>query len=292
MTTKRRGLGAGVLSHTPDAGDVAAVVRELAGAGEVLRNVNPSDVTRSPWQPRTVFDPVELQSLADNMAVNGLLQPPVVRDVGGRLELLAGERRLEAAKLLSWRTLPVRVLSADDASAAAIALAENSARAELTPWDEAHGLARLRDTLKASGRDATQTRLAALSGRSLGAVNESLAIAAGITPAVLKLAAVDAMAAKRLPKTVLHSASKGADDRERAELLRTAAGLRAPGHALIHRKKKAKRRAEPYTLTVRDDGRLVLQLRRSPAELRPDDARELLDKLSPVIKELRRRAND
>lgn len=87
---------------------------------------------------RAVFDDAKLRELADSIAAEGLLQPPVLRPrPGGRFEIAAGERRTRAVRLLGWETMPAVVREMDDETAAAIMLAENVQRADLSPIEEA-----------------------------------------------------------------------------------------------------------------------------------------------------------
>ncbi|GLC25033.1 ParB/RepB/Spo0J family partition protein [Roseisolibacter agri] len=140
------------------AAPASAPTTPLADAGE-LRTIGTALIDPSPYQPRKEFDATELQNLADSMAANGLLQPITVRFTGTehreRYELIAGERRLRAAKLLMWETIPAVVKSIDDAAAATLATIENLQRANLAPLEEAEAFAAL---MKANGW--TQQQLA------------------------------------------------------------------------------------------------------------------------------------
>jgi ParB/RepB/Spo0J family partition protein len=88
---------------------------------------------------RTIFDEKGLRELADTIKEQGLIQPITVRDGkdGKHFEIIAGERRFRACKLLGWKTIPVIVKDVKDESASAITLAENIARKSLDPIDEA-----------------------------------------------------------------------------------------------------------------------------------------------------------
>lgn len=87
---------------------------------------------------RTEFDPVKLQELADSIAARGLDQPVTVRPKpGGRYQLAAGERRWRAHQLAGLPTILAFVRDLDDAEYADVMLAENTAREDLGPWDEA-----------------------------------------------------------------------------------------------------------------------------------------------------------
>ncbi|WP_395144230.1 ParB/RepB/Spo0J family partition protein, partial [Armatimonas sp.] len=84
---------------------------------------------------RTVFKPEALRGLADSIGQHGLLQPISVRRSGSGFQLIAGERRFRAVQLLKWTKVPAFVLDASDEDAAALMLAENTARVDLDPMD-------------------------------------------------------------------------------------------------------------------------------------------------------------
>lgn len=85
---------------------------------------------------RTVFDAAYIRELADSIATNGLIQPITVRAAAERYQLIAGECRTRACRLLKWDTIPAFVVDADDKEASAMMLAENLARRDLNPIDE------------------------------------------------------------------------------------------------------------------------------------------------------------
>lgn len=99
----------------------------------------------APHQPRT--DPGDLDALAESIRELGLLQPVVVRSLGSTdCEIVAGHRRVAAARSLGWETIPCRVLTLNDAEALAATIAENLQREGISPLEEAAAVARLRDT--------------------------------------------------------------------------------------------------------------------------------------------------
>lgn len=101
------------------------------------------DIAPNPWQPRQVFDGDSLAALADSIRRYGVLSPLSVRRRQGRYELVAGERRLRAAKLAGLDEVPCVVLDIDAAESGAIALVENLQREDLDFVEQAQGLARL-----------------------------------------------------------------------------------------------------------------------------------------------------
>lgn len=88
---------------------------------------------------RTVFNQVEIDSLAASIKSDGLLQPPTVRPIGnGFFEIVAGERRVRACKSLGWPEIPCMVRELTDEQAAALMLAENVMRVDINPIEEAN----------------------------------------------------------------------------------------------------------------------------------------------------------
>ncbi|HEX4594296.1 MAG TPA: ParB/RepB/Spo0J family partition protein [Bryobacteraceae bacterium] len=97
----------------------------------------------NPLQPRTIFDPGRLQELANSIEANGILQPLLVRRKGARFELIAGERRLRAAKLAGLTEIPAIIQDYADDKLLEIALIENIQREDLNPIETAQALERL-----------------------------------------------------------------------------------------------------------------------------------------------------
>ncbi len=94
-------------------------------------------IASNPLQPRQTFDAEDLRTLAESIAAHGLLQAVVVRRVGDRYELVAGERRLQAAKRAGWTDVPVNIIEADDRQTAELAIVENLHRKDLNPLEKA-----------------------------------------------------------------------------------------------------------------------------------------------------------
>ena len=100
--------------------------------------LKPDDILPSPNQPRKTFDEYELQSLADSIAANGIIQPLTVRKAdGGKYLLIAGERRLRAAKIAGLRRVPCVLHRTSDLTAALYSITENMQRADLNYFEEA-----------------------------------------------------------------------------------------------------------------------------------------------------------
>jgi ParB family chromosome partitioning protein len=139
MAKRRGGLGArdlDVLLGAP--GDDAPTPE-----GE-LQALRVDRIQPGRYQPRQAMDPERLQELAASIRAQGLIQPIVVRRVGGeRFEIIAGERRWRAAQLAGLAEVPALVRDVGDQAVVAMALIENIQREELTPLEEAQALKRL-----------------------------------------------------------------------------------------------------------------------------------------------------
>jgi ParB family chromosome partitioning protein len=115
---------------------------------EEFRQVAVELIAPNPNQPRRTFDEDSLVALADSIRARGLLQPVLVRPiVGGRFELIAGERRWRAARVAELETIPAVVRHHDDAASLEMALIENMAREDLNPVDAARACAALVEEL-------------------------------------------------------------------------------------------------------------------------------------------------
>ncbi|MFC1677066.1 ParB/RepB/Spo0J family partition protein [Planctomycetota bacterium] len=102
-----------------------------------MKEINLSDISPNPYQPRTVWDGDDLTELADSIKANGVIQPIIVRPKGSGYELIAGERRLRAAQIASLETIPALVRSATDEQLLELALIENIHRTDLNPLERA-----------------------------------------------------------------------------------------------------------------------------------------------------------
>lgn len=122
------------------------------------------------FQPRREFDEAALEELRASIARHGILQPISVRDIGGgKYELIAGERRLRAARLAGLTTVPAVFRTASDAELAEMALIENLQREDLNPIEEAHAYQRLLSEFHLS-----QEELARRVARSRSAIANSI----------------------------------------------------------------------------------------------------------------------
>lgn len=125
-------------------GDVS--VRPDADRGTSVNTIPIDQIDANPFQPRSDFDPAELESLAESIRVQGVLQPILVRShpsVPDRFQIVAGERRFRATMQAGLTEIPAILRDMDDSDAAVIALVENLQRQDLNAVEEAEGYQRL-----------------------------------------------------------------------------------------------------------------------------------------------------
>lgn len=151
-----RGIGRGL----------AAILPPPREREEALHEIPLSLIDANPRQPRASFGDRELRELADSIGARGVLQPVLVTaQAGGRYELIAGERRLRAARLAGLERIPALVRTSDEDERLELALIENMAREDLNPVDAARACAALVDELGLSKEEV---------GRRLGRSRASI----------------------------------------------------------------------------------------------------------------------
>lgn len=111
--------------------------------GERILDLSIQDIVPSPLQPRTEFRPDQLSELVESIRERGIIQPLIVRQVDGKYELIAGERRWRAAQQVGLTQAPAIVREATDVEVLELALVENLQREDLNPIEEATAYARL-----------------------------------------------------------------------------------------------------------------------------------------------------
>lgn len=150
-TTSRPVLGKGLASLFPSpapasqgtgamsAGPAVPVPSEMSNANRIpgITFANLEDIVANSYQPRRDFDDKELQELSQSIIANGIIQPLVVRKGPYGYQLIAGERRLRAAKLAGLKQVPIVIRKSTDKEALEIALVENIQRSNLNCIDEA-----------------------------------------------------------------------------------------------------------------------------------------------------------
>ena len=166
---KKRGLGRGLEALLGPKGAAQAPVLE-ATPSDRLHQLPVDALSPGKYQPRKTMDQAKLAELAESIKVQGVIQPIVVRDLGGkRFEIIAGERRWRASQLAGLSEIPVVIREVDDRTVVAMALIENIQREDLNPLEEAQALQRLIDEF-----DLTHAQAADAVGRSRAAVSNLL----------------------------------------------------------------------------------------------------------------------
>jgi ParB family chromosome partitioning protein len=166
---KKRGLGRGLEALLGPRAAAEAPVLE-ATPTDTLHSLPVDSLSPGKYQPRRNMDPDKLTELAESIRAQGVIQPIVVRDLGGkRYEIIAGERRWRASQQAGLAEIPVVVRDVDDRTVVAMALIENIQREDLNPLEEAQALHRLIEEF-----ELTHAQAAEAVGRSRAAVSNLL----------------------------------------------------------------------------------------------------------------------
>ncbi len=143
--TKKKRLGRGLEALLNATGPDPEIENEFHGTEQPTAESVHSDTMQlsvyeiddNPFQPRREFNEPEIASLSESLKEHDMLQPVLVRRVGGRFQLISGERRLRAAIAAGWSTIPARIRQADDRLVAELAIVENLQRKDLNPIEKA-----------------------------------------------------------------------------------------------------------------------------------------------------------
>ena len=158
---QKRGLGRGL---------DALLVENSLETSDVPASLPIYEIENNKAQPRTEFDAEALEELAESIRQHGILQPLLVRPIlGGRYQIVAGERRWRAARMANLSEVPVIIRDLDDTQVMILAMIENLQREQLNPAEEAEGYRRLRDEF-----GMTQEEIAEKVGKSRPAVANAL----------------------------------------------------------------------------------------------------------------------
>ncbi len=133
----KKGLGRGLSSLIGDSGKI-----------DNKKNVSISSLVRNKYQPRKKFDEASLEELTNSIRERGIIQPIIVRpssDEEDKFEIIAGERRWQAAQYAGLHQVPVVVINVDNLKSLEFAIVENVQRKDLNPIEEAKGYKRLID---------------------------------------------------------------------------------------------------------------------------------------------------
>jgi ParB family chromosome partitioning protein len=141
---QKKGLGRGLRALLPD---------EPLASNDRVQEVAISRISTNPGQPRQQFNPETIAELAASIREHGVVQPVLLRAIGDDFELVAGERRLRAAREAGLETVPAIVRELSDGEALEIALVENLQREDLNPMDQAEAYRKLSDDFGLSQED-------------------------------------------------------------------------------------------------------------------------------------------
>jgi ParB family chromosome partitioning protein len=158
---KNRGLGRGLGALIPE---IDSESNDMTTT-EIDLNL----ILSNPYQPRHEFSAEKLTELADSIKNHGIIQPLVVRRINGKMQLIAGERRLRAAKLAGLTTVPVVIKDISEQNMMEIAIVENIQREDLSPIEEAEAYRRLMNEFY-----LTQDDIAKKVGKSRPAIANTL----------------------------------------------------------------------------------------------------------------------
>ncbi len=146
MLTKRKVLGKGL----------GALIQSVERTGGDYIKASIDDIKPNRFQPRKIFDEKSLKELTDSIREKGILEPLLVRRNNSGFELIAGERRLRAAKLAELNEVPVLIMDASDEEAQELAIIENIQREGLNPIEQAEGFKGLIEKFGLSQEDVAK----------------------------------------------------------------------------------------------------------------------------------------
>jgi ParB family transcriptional regulator, chromosome partitioning protein len=179
MPRNALGRGLGALIREPEvvqsgqpvttAGTAAAAVAPASIAPGAPLQIDIDLIDPSPYQPRTRFSEATLEELAQSIRTSGIIQPLVVRRVGPRYQLIAGERRWRASQRAELLRVPVILREVTDEQALELTLVENIQREDLNPIEQARAFERLMDEFH-----LTQDEVAARTGKDRATVANSV----------------------------------------------------------------------------------------------------------------------
>ncbi len=165
---QRRGLGRGLGALLPEKKTEAEEQSEVKNT--LSSDLKITDIETNPYQPRTHFDQDALQELSNSIRIQGIIQPITVRELSpGKYQLISGERRLQASKLASLKTIPAYVRTADNQQMLEMALIENIQREDLNAIEVALSYKRLMEDC-----DLKQEELGGRVGKNRSTVNNYL----------------------------------------------------------------------------------------------------------------------
>jgi len=129
---------------------LSALLREVETASAGLEQVPVDLIDPNPFQPRSAFPEETLRELAESIRSSGVLQPILVRRVDGKYQLIAGERRLRAARMAGLQAVPAVIRDLGDRETLELAVTENVMREDLNPIEVAHAYDSLQERFQLS----------------------------------------------------------------------------------------------------------------------------------------------
>lgn len=218
----KRSLGRGLGSLIPPKSVSSSVTQEADSidSGERILEVSVDQIKTNPHQPRQQFDRESLEGLINSIKVHGIVQPLVVVKIQGGHELIAGERRLRAAKMLGLKRVPVVVRTASEQEKLELALVENVQRQDLNPIEKASGYQLLVDEF-----NLTQEEVGNKVGQSRAAVANTLRLLS--LPATIQNAISEGELTEGHAKVLLSVSSDRDREKLFKEILNTKLSVRA-----------------------------------------------------------------
>jgi ParB family chromosome partitioning protein len=214
--------------------------KDAASIGAVYREINPIDIEPNPRQPRQVFDEEALAELVHSIREFGLMQPIVVREVGGgRYQLVMGERRWRASQLAGLAAIPAIVRETADDNLLRDALLENIHRAQLNPLEEAAAYQQLLDEF-----DVTHEELAGRIGRSRPVISNMIRLLRLPIPVQRRVAA-GVLSAGHARALLALDAGAGAQEELAARIVAEGLSVRATEEAVTLANRAGEKPAGP-----------------------------------------------
>jgi ParB family chromosome partitioning protein len=252
-----------------------------ASAGTPLGRMVPIEqLDPNPTQPRQVMG--DLSELMASIAEKGILEPLIVRQRGSRFQIVAGERRYQAAVQIGLREIPVVIRESDDDEAIEVALVENLQRKDLTPFEEADALHAL---VQRCGY--THDELARKLGKSRTGITESLALTK-LPEEIRNLCRLADISSKSLLVEIVRQQ----DRQKMMALIERITSTQHPTREAVRREKAVPKRGRPkaFVFQYRPPSKAFnLKLRFRKAQVEREEVIEALEAILAELREVSRR---
>lgn len=256
------------------------------GEETLVYKINVEDIVPNRFNPRLVFDQQALLELAKSIEQHGIIQPLVLRKVGDKYEIIAGERRLKAAKMVGLTKVPAVLMELNDKDSAEVAILENTQRTNLTPIEEARAYKKLLDN-----GFLIQDQLASRMGKSQSTVSNKLRLL-NLSEAVQEALLNNAIS-ERHARSLLQVIDKAKQEEILNEIVSKRMNVRDTEKYI---KEKT---IEPEKEELKDEeGNMQTDLEKTqvlepikeevqePVELKPEVQKEEQEQVTPAIQEL------